>query len=97
MISALIFRDSMHVAPCEMMGVGVHRFDFYVLRGASLMKYSVMGGGYVEAIQTFCFRFQLKLKSRKKFSNNGIVAYRLYLRDRMNMKVCDDCVVKMVF
>lgn len=97
MLDATIFTTNFHVQPLEIIGVGMHRFDVYVLRGVNICKYTVLGQDYKEAIQAFCYRFQLKYGGRKKFTNRGIVAYRLRVRAiATGMKACDDCVIKMM-
>ena len=97
MLDATIFSTNFHVMPTETFGTGMHRFDIYVLRGAVVTKYVVFGQDYKEAVQAFCFRFQLKNKGKRQFSNRGVSAYRLYLRSAVNgAKICDECIVKMV-
>lgn len=96
MIDATLFQTNFHTQPLEVMGAGLHRFDVYVQTGSALAKYIVYGEDYNEAIRTFCFRFQLKYSGKKKFTNRGVQAYRVSVRGLNRLKICDDCVIKMV-
>lgn len=97
MLDASIFAANMHVRPAEMFGTGMHRYDIYVLRGATVIKYTSFGQDYKEAIQAFCYRFQLVNRGKRHFTNGGITAYRLKPRSLISgAKVCDDCVIKMM-
>lgn len=96
MLTTVIFRHYMGTPPAEMIGTGSHRFDFYVQQGANISKYVVFSENYDTAVGTFCTRFGLTCRSKKKLTQDGISAYRLYLRNAINprIKICNDAVCK---